>query len=72
MPSIVVFFLIIFASAFLIFAGIALVLSPDLFRTVRKSLRWFLARRHRECRQVLDRKQLDCEARALEGTYRFD
>jgi len=72
MPPIVIFFIGVFIAAFCLFGIIVLLLSPSLFKGIRKHSRLFVARRSREFRGGADVHQMDSDARGLEGTYYFE
>ncbi len=72
MPPIVIFFIGVFIAAFCLFGIIVLLLSPSLFKGIRKHMRLFAARRGREFRAGADVHRMDCEAKGLEGLYYFE
>jgi len=72
MPPVVLFFLTMCGFSFLLFCGIALLLSPELVTSLRKSFRLWRARRQRDGRGRPGGEVRESAARAIERVYYFD
>ncbi len=72
MSSFMVLFLSFFAGAFLLLAGIIVILFPSVFYSLSRTLRFFRARRRREFNFVIDADQAENCLEEVEVVYRFD